>query len=618
MSSHTAVLYDVPLTPADAQHLQRAFQILQSGQPSQARQICLNILASRPNQADTLHLLGLAYKAEGNFNAAVAAMQASLRVRPHQPQVLNNLGNLLGDRGRHAEALAAYRQALAIDPRFTDAWINYGLTADKADETDEAIKALNRAATLNPASAKAWVGLGSAYRKADRLDDAIAALRKATSIDSRNGKAWFNLGVILRMTGEPEAALSCFETAEKAGLRGAELLDARAAALVDLGRTQEGVALFKTLTEQTPTYVTAHQAFAKLVWEFKLPEEPTAPLRRALAEHPQNAELWTALLRILLPMEKWDETLTQVAQARKHLGDHPILDYAEGRARDGRGDIDGATAFFERTIASLPDDAVVRSEYARHLLRLKRPDAAAEQAEYAAGLNPDCQFAWAYLGTAWRLLGDSREEWLHDYDRLIKPMEIEPPAGVADIETFMATVEAALLPQHRSIQHPLEQSLRGGTQTEGTLFAQKNTTIQSVKAQIEKAIGSYIRSLPDDPKHPFLGRKASRVRFTGSWSVRLRSQGFHVNHLHSEGWVSSALYVQLPASVRRAEENSNAGCIQFGQPPVELGLDLAPRKIVKPEVGRLVLFPSYTWHGTIPFSDDETRLTIAFDAVPSR
>ena len=31
----------------------------------------------------------------------------------------------------------------------------------------------------------------------------------------------------------------------------------------------------------------------------------------------------------------------------------------------------------------------------------------------------------------------------------------------------------------------------------------------------------------------------------------------------------------------------------------------------------LVLFPSYMWHGTIPFSGDQPRLTVALDIVPA-
>jgi hypothetical protein len=37
---------------------------------------------------------------------------------------------------------------------------------------------------------------------------------------------------------------------------------------------------------------------------------------------------------------------------------------------------------------------------------------------------------------------------------------------------------------------------------------------------------------------------------------------------------------------------------------------------VAPQPGRLVLFPSMLWHGTVPFSARAERLTIAFDVVP--
>ena len=45
-------------------------------------------------------------------------------------------------------------------------------------------------------------------------------------------------------------------------------------------------------------------------------------------------------------------------------------------------------------------------------------------------------------------------------------------------------------------------------------------------------------------------------------------------------------------------------------------LGLPPRRVVKPEAGTLVLFPSYMWHGTIPFHSQQPRLTVAFDLLP--
>jgi hypothetical protein len=64
--------------------------------------------------------------------------------------------------------------------------------------------------------------------------------------------------------------------------------------------------------------------------------------------------------------------------------------------------------------------------------------------------------------------------------------------------------------------------------------------------------------------------------------------------------------------------NSEAkeGWLQLGQPRPELGVGLEPDAHIKPELGRLVLFPSWMWHGTMPFPEGE-RLTVAFDvAIP--
>ncbi|WP_414708827.1 putative 2OG-Fe(II) oxygenase, partial [Roseateles sp.] len=42
-----------------------------------------------------------------------------------------------------------------------------------------------------------------------------------------------------------------------------------------------------------------------------------------------------------------------------------------------------------------------------------------------------------------------------------------------------------------------------------------------------------------------------------------------------------------------------------------------PQRFEAPRPGRLLLFPSYLWHGTLPFEDDAFRLTVAFDVVPA-
>ncbi|MCW5633690.1 MAG: hypothetical protein KIT17_10160 [Rubrivivax sp.] len=174
----------------------------------------------------------------------------------------------------------------------------------------------------------------------------------------------------------------------------------------------------------------------------------------------------------------------------------------------------------------------------------------------------------------------------------------------------------------------MDQTLRGGTQTLGNLFdLPALPLVAALRERIAEAVTRTVHALAerarngtvDDPTtHPLLARAAQARsggwRFTDSWSSRLLRGGFHTHHVHPHGWLSSACYVSVPPSVAAGDAGGHAGWLQFGQPDRDLGL--APLRHVQPRVGRLVLFPSYLWHGTLPFDDDAERLTVAFDVMP--
>jgi hypothetical protein len=120
--------------------------------------------------------------------------------------------------------------------------------------------------------------------------------------------------------------------------------------------------------------------------------------------------------------------------------------------------------------------------------------------------------------------------------------------------------------------------------------------------------------MPDAPAHPLFGRKSGGFTYAGSWSCRLASSGYHTNHVHPQGWISSAYYAALPGSIGAGDRQ---GWISFGQSNLNLGPRDRAFGAAQPLVGRLVLFPSYMWHGTVPFTGEAPRLTVAFDVVPA-
>ena len=121
---------------------------------------------------------------------------------------------------------------------------------------------------------------------------------------------------------------------------------------------------------------------------------------------------------------------------------------------------------------------------------------------------------------------------------------------------------------------------------------------------------------------PMRSRNTGRAAFTGAWSVRLSSGGSHVDHVHPRGWLSSACYIALPATIGSGAAIDSgtpdrAGWLRFGRPGIPTDPALGPDYFVRPEPGLLALFPAYIWHGVEPFVSDQPRLTVAFDVLPA-
>ena len=59
------------------------------------------------------------------------------------------------------------------------------------------------------------------------------------------------------------------------------------------------------------------------------------------------------------------------------------------------------------------------------------------------------------------------------------------------------------------------------------------------------------------------------------------------------------------------------GWLEFGRPDYVVPDEFEPNvTAVKPEEGAALFFPSYFFHGTIPFTGSEERIGIAFDVYP--
>ncbi len=594
------------LTPQQAQQLQSAFQLLQKGETMAALRAVDGVLARVADLVDGLHLKALILKAQGEYAAAENILRRALQVSSTHPHVLNSLGSLLGDMGRYADALAVLKTALETAPDNMDAWINTGIIANEARLTDMSLKALEYVTAAAPQNAQGWAALGTTLKDARRFDEASSALKKALALDPRNTRARYTHGVALRLMDAPELALAAFERAMADGLSGPAAATGRAHVLAEMGRYEAAIAGYRAVISDYPEHVDALEALSRTLPQVDAATDSLKDFDAALEKSPRSRALWLSALSTASDLKDYQRQLIWSDAAAQALGPDVAFDLARCGALMMLGEEAEAESLLASLLHAHPESGSAHNFMAHIQLKKRDADKAAHHAARVTEVDPANQSAWAYLATAWRLAGDPREMWLTNYE-----------AHVADIDlglsaSALAELRAALLGLHNTEHHPTEQSLRNGTQTRGELFLKKLPAIRQLQQTLVGAIGRHIASLPDDPAHPFLRRKPQAVAFSGSWSVKLRSAGFHISHIHPMGWMSSAFYVDLPPEVVAGSE---AGALAFGVPDATLALDLPPRRMIHPAPGRLALFPSFMWHGTIPFESASERLTVAFDVA---
>lgn len=472
--------------------------------------------------------------------------------------------------------------------------------AAEAWERGEAESILPRIERALPSSSdyRLWHIHGLIVRQLDRHGDALKSLARSVELAPDAPNPARALARTTLEAGLPSVEAYARALALAPGDR--ELLLGLAAALTAERRVDEALAGLERAVSMLPQWVEAHTQLAKLRWMQGEREGFARSFDQALAKVPGSLDLRRNQIITLTHAEQWDETLRAIAEGRAAIGAHAMFDTNEAVVYSETGRTEAADAILDR-LAEV-DDATVQIRRVRHFLRSGRP------AEASAVMEPwldrkDAFLFWPYASLAWRMTGDPRWEWLEGDPRFVGVYDI------ADRLPPLAELASALRQLHTVRGEPLEQSLRGGTQTDGNLFQRIDPIIVELREAIRETVAEHVAKLPArDERHPLLAPERGRIRFNGAWSVRLSEGGYHANHVHPLGWISSALYVTLPPDVGQNE----AGVLTLGEPQAQLRLDLQPTRLVEPRPGRLALFPSWMWHGTRPFGSGE-RMTVAFD-----
>lgn len=476
--------------------------------------------------------------------------------------------------------------------------------------SDLAIELLREFTKRNSTDYLAWKMLGFACHEEQLEADAAQAFGRAVILNDR----------------DPQSAMAHAHSSYLAGLPSVELfhlllklvpndlpaIRGLASALATENQDEAAESLLVDTVRRNPGWLQGHKYLATMRYTRGDTTNFTDSYAEACLAEPRNLALRLAWFRAIAQTRHWDRAREILDTTEAEFGTGAELLVGRIFVSSESGRTAEAEALFEATRTM--NDPVRDMALVRHRLRTGNP--AAAEAISARGVeSPSAAVFWPYLSLARRLLKDPRADWLDGSPPQVQTIDLKLSRGA------LGRLAELLRSLHRSRSPFVEQSVRGGTQTDQNLLLRHETPLQDLRARARAAVLDYVRQLPAPvPGHPLLGLPrtevlSGRVFLSGSWSVRLGPNGHNVSHTHPLGWISSALYISLPEPTEMGP--APGGWLQFGTPPAELNLSLSSTLQVEPKAGRLVLFPSRLWHSTVPFDSGE-RLAVSFDVRAPR
>jgi tetratricopeptide (TPR) repeat protein len=243
-----------------------------------AQNLCQQAFSMDPENADTMHLMGVvcseakqfdhavewtsralgkdakpAYLATlgtallrlGQHDDALRVFDKAIQFEPNDGQLWWQMGNALIEAGRSSDALVCFQHTITLNPRHGDAAYKAGHILHTLGRFEEALASLRRSAELQPDHAPTLQVRALVLKDLNRFEEALADNLRAVELDPSNADSCNNMGTILGELGRTEEALSWYDRSLKIQPNVARTVTNRAGALAELSRFDEAMAGYR-------------------------------------------------------------------------------------------------------------------------------------------------------------------------------------------------------------------------------------------------------------------------------------------------------------------------------------------------------------------------------------
>ncbi len=381
------------------------------------------------------------------------------------------------------------------------------------------------------------------------------------------------------------------------------------------GNLEQADKLFKKLITSSPDDPNALHFGGITKYQLGSYSKALNLLDRAIEMAPNYAEVHNSQGIVLLEQREFEKSRQSFQRAIDLKGDYANAYTNLGSALKGLERLSDACDAYNAAIRFDSNNREATYKLASTLLANNDPNAALEAANDCIAIDPYCQNANAYKAIAFSQL-QRHSEWnlLHNFDEMIHKTYFQVPKGFDSLQSFNVQLEKDIRNHATLTWEPLDRVTSGGAVTKDILLNPSKSILAFEKA-LRSAIDKYRDGLTHKSEHVFYSRLPKKYRITLIASI-LKENGKHPPHIHEDSWLSGVYYVRIPSAVNEMSDERE-GWLEFGRPDYEVPDEFEPDvTAVKPEEGAALFFPSYFFHGTIPFTGSEERIGIAFDVYP--
>lgn len=378
-------------TNSDAQ-LKLGELYLLGSEPAKARERADIILASTPDNTDSLILRGRSLLSETRYQEGITELKKAIELNPQSMSTYISLAQAYFAMKDVTAAESTLNQALAMNPRAIEIMLALGDFRDSTGKSAQAEVMYKQAVETAPENEAVYLKLASHYQSHNRLAEAENTLQKLATVKPQTEAPQLYLGDFFTSIGQLDKALVSYRRAIEIHPGSTAARDKMIANYLDTGKVREAeekivdilkhneqdlmgrffrarvklthskpddaITLLQGVLKDTPQFAGAHYFLGIAFMQKRQATQARAALTDAVKYHPKLGEAHTALAQIYLTEGSTDLALQETQLALQIDPRNLQAAIISGEAYRGKGEFAKSRQVFDAISKALPTEPI--------------------------------------------------------------------------------------------------------------------------------------------------------------------------------------------------------------------------------------------------------------------